>query len=189
MTGDPASALAESVRRLIDATIRTLADDATITSARHQIDSLTTQLTADAIPGSFGVQHRDGMSPVAGNVVIGTRNAIAPPLTIHHHDDGGVWTDFTLGAGYEGPAGHVHGGVCAMILDHVLGAAVHQPGRPAVTGTLTLRYRRPTPLGSALRAEAKIRESDGSKTFVDGRITHGGAVTVEADGVFIFPRS
>ncbi|HEY9264181.1 MAG TPA: PaaI family thioesterase, partial [Mycobacterium sp.] len=97
MSEDPASALAESVRRLIDATIRTLADDATITSARRQIDSLTTQLTVDAIPDSFGVQHRGGMSPVAGNAVIGTRNAIAPPLTIHHHDDGGVWTDLTLG--------------------------------------------------------------------------------------------
>lgn len=189
MSEDPASALAESVRRLIDATIRTLADDATITAACRQIEAITTQLTADAIPGWFGVQHRDGMSPVAGNVVIGARNAIAPPLTVHHRDDGCVWTDFTLGAGYEGPAGHVHGGVCALILDHVLGAAVHQPDRPAVTGTLTLRYRRPTPLGSALRAEAKVRDIEGSKTFVDGCITHGGHVTVEADGVFIFPRS
>lgn len=188
MTDDPAVGLAESVRRLIDATIRTLADDETIHTAREQIDVLTAQLTAESLPGPVGVHHGAGISRVAGNVIIGERNAIAPPLTMHHRDDGSVWTDFTLGAGYEGPPGHVHGGVCAMILDHVLGASVHRPGRPAVTGTLTLRYRRPTPLNVALRAEARIRETQGSKTFVDGFITHGGEVTVEADGIFLFPR-
>ncbi|WP_349269521.1 thioesterase [Mycolicibacterium parafortuitum] len=188
MSHDPAAELAESVRHLIDATIRTLADEQTITAARHEIDAITTRLTADAIPGSYGVQHRDGMSLAAGNVVIGARNAIAVPLTVEHREDGGVFTDFTLGAGYEGPAGHVHGGICALILDHVLGAAVHQPGRPAVTGTLTVRYRRPTPLGRPLHAEAKIRDSQGSKTFVEGSISHGGDVTVEADGIFLFPK-
>jgi acyl-coenzyme A thioesterase PaaI-like protein len=186
---DPATDLADSLRRLIDATIRTLADEATITTARHQIDSLTARLAADAIPGPFGIQHRNGTVRLSGNVVVGDRNAIAPPLTVHHRPDGSVWTVFDLGAGYEGPPGHVHGGVCAMILDHVLGAAVHQPNRPAVTGTLTVRYRRPTPLGRLLRAEARIREAEGSKTFVAGAISNGDETTVEAEGVFIFPRS
>lgn len=188
MSDDPAIELAGSVRRLIDATIRTLADDAAIRAARQQIDVLTEQLTTKALAGPAGIHHVAGISRVAGNVIIGERNAIAPPLTMHHRDDGGVATDFALGVAYEGPPGHVHGGVCAMILDHVLGAAVHQPGRPAVTGTLTLRYRRPTPLDAALRAEARIRETQGSKTFVEGFIAHGGEVTVEADGIFLFPR-
>ncbi|MGQ9350841.1 PaaI family thioesterase [Mycolicibacterium gilvum] len=188
MSDDPAIELAGSVRRLIDATIRTLADDATIRAARQQIDVLTEQLTTKALAGPAGIHHDGRISHVAGNVIIGRRNAIAPPLTMHHRDDGDVETDFTLGAAYEGPPGHVHGGVCALILDHVLGAAVHQPGRPAVTGTLTLRYRRPTPLGVALHAEARIRETQGSKIFVDGFIAHGGEVTVEADGIFLFPR-
>jgi acyl-coenzyme A thioesterase PaaI-like protein len=121
-------------------------------------------------------------------VLIGERNAIAPPLAMAHGDDGSVWTEFELGAAYEGPPGHVHGGVCALILDHVLGAAVHQPGRPAVTGTLTTRYRHGTPLSRTLRAEARIARVDGVKTFVSGQITAGGVTTVEADGIFFFPR-
>jgi len=191
VTSDPAAELAESVRALIDTTIRTLADASTITSAKAMIDTATERLAVSLMPGSFGVYGGAGMSTASGasgNVLIGERNAIAPPLTVVHDDDGSVWCELELGAGYEGPPGHVHGGVCALILDHVLGAAVHQPGRPAVTGTLTVRYRRGTPLGHPLRAEARIVRVDGVKTFVSGQITAGGETTVEAEGIFFFPR-
>jgi acyl-coenzyme A thioesterase PaaI-like protein len=187
VTSDPAAELAESVRALIDATIRTLADASTITSAKAMIDAATEQLAVALIPESFGMQRDPSVSRAAGNVLIGERNPIAPPLTVAH-DGGSAWCEFELGAGYEGPPGHVHGGVCALILDHVLGAAVHQPGRPAVTGTLTVRYRRGTPLSRPLRAEAEIARVDGVKTFVSGQITTGGETTVEADGIFFFPR-
>ncbi|PRC45038.1 thioesterase [Mycobacterium sp. ITM-2017-0098] len=188
MTPDPAAELAASVRALIDATIRTLADSGTLTTVKSTIDSATEQLAAKLMPGSFGVQAGAGTSIVSGNVVIGERNAIAPPLTISHEQDGSVWTEFELGAGYEGPPGYVHGGVCALILDHVLGAAVHQPGHPAVTGTLTVQYRRGTPLSHPLRADARIVRTEGVKSFVSGAISSGGSITVEADGIFFFPR-
>lgn len=188
MTPDPAAELAASVRTLIDATIRTLADNATLAAVKSTIDSATAELAASLMPRSFGVQGGAVASVASGNVVIGERNAIAPPLTVTHEPDGSVWAEFELGAGYEGPPGHVHGGMCAMILDHVLGAAVHQPGRPAVTGTLTVRYRRGTPLSHPLHAEARIERVDGVKTFVSGQITADGETTVEADGIFFFPR-
>lgn len=181
--------LAASVRRLIDITIRTEADASTVAAAMAKIDSAAAELSASLTPGSFGVrQSDDGQSLAWGNVVIGVRNPVAPPLVIHHDSDGSVWTEFVLGSAYEGPAGHVHGGVCALILDHVLGAPVHKPGKPAVTGTLTVRYRRGTPLG-ALRAEARIDRVEGAKTFVIGHILDAnGVVTVEAEGVFIYPK-
>lgn len=53
--------------------------------------------------------------------MIGVRNPIAPPVDLIRAEDGSVSADFHLGAAYEGPPGHVHGGVSAMILDHVLG--------------------------------------------------------------------
>jgi acyl-coenzyme A thioesterase PaaI-like protein len=188
VTPAPAAELAKSVRALIDVTIRTQVDAATITSAKAVIDAVTAQLAASMIPGSFGIQSDTGASMAAGNVLIGERNAIAPPLTVAHDDNGRVRCEFELGAAYEGPSGHVHGGVCALVLDHVLGAAVHQPGRPAVTGTLTVRYRRGTPLNRPLRAEARVARVDGGKTFVSGQITADGETTVEADGIFFFPR-
>lgn len=180
--------LAESVRRLIDATIRTQVNAPTVAAAKKTIDCATEELSAALIPGSFGVQQtRGGQAMAWGNVVIGPRNPVAPPLVIQHEADGLVWADFTLGAAYEGPPGHVHGGVCAMVLDHVLGATAHKPGRPAYTGTLCLRYLRGTPLGP-LHAEARVDRVEGVKTFAIGHLADAQGVTVEAEGVFIHPR-
>jgi hypothetical protein len=140
--------LAESIRRLIDVSIRTEVDPETAAAAKAKIDSAADELSGSLQPGTFGVQLTpDGETIAWGNVVIGLRNPIAPPLVLHHDPDGLVWSEFVLGAAYEGPPEHVDGGVCALVLDHVLGATAHQPCRPAYTGTLTLRYRRRTQLG------------------------------------------
>ena len=179
--------LTDSVRRLIDVTIRSEVDAETICAAKALIDDASTLLATRLMPGTFGVRPTiEGGTVVWGNVAIGLRNAIAPPLVIHHTPDK-VYTEIELGAAYEGPPGHVHGGVCALILDHVLGATAHQPGRPAFTGTLTIRYVRPTKLGR-LHAEAHVDRDDGSKTFAVGHISDDNGVTVEAEGVFIRPR-
>jgi uncharacterized protein (TIGR00369 family) len=177
--------LTESVRRLIDITIRTDVDDDTVRTARALIDEAAELLGTQAIPGPFGMRRTtEGNTVVWGNVAIGLRNAIAPPLIVQHDAEGRVHTDVDLGAGYEGPPGHVHGGVCALILDHILGATAHEPGRPAFTGTLTVRYLRPTRLGR-LHAEAKVDRHEGSKTFAAGHISDADGITVEAHGVFI----
>lgn len=186
---DPYQSLAGSVRRLIDVTIRTEAGAAAVAAAKANVDRAVEELSADLMPGSFGVRPIvDEQPPASGNVLIGVRNPVAPPLVIRHGADGAVFTEVTLGAAYEGPPGHVHGGVCALILDHVLGATAHQPGRPAYTGTLTLRYLRGTPLGP-VRVEAHVDRIDGLKTFARGHIADSGGITVTAEGVFIFPKA
>jgi hypothetical protein len=180
--------LADSVRRLIDATIRSQVDAATLTAAKEKIDCATEELSTALMAGSFGVRETDDGQPMAwGNVVIGLRNPVAPPLAINHDADGLVWTDFALGAAYEGPPGHVHGGVCAMVLDHVLGATAHKPGKPAYTGTLCIRFLRGTPLGP-LHAEAHVDRVEGVKIFASGHIADAQGITVHAEGVFVHPR-
>jgi len=181
--------LAESIRRLVDASIRTEAGPAAVAAATSKIDSATAELSEALKPGPFGVQRNpDGQTIAWGNAVVGVRNPVAPPLVIHHDPDGLVWSEFVLGAAYEGPPNTVHGGVCALVLDHVLGATAHQPGRPAFTGTLTLRYRRPTALGRPLRAQAHVERVEGVKTFAVGHLADEHGVTVEAEGIFIHPR-
>lgn len=181
--------LAESVRRLLDISIRTEAGPTAVAAAIARIDSAADELSDQLLPGPFGV-HRtpDGQTIAWGNAVVGQRNPVAPPLVIHHDPDGLVWSEFVLGAAYEGPPDTVHGGVCALVLDHVLGATAHQPDKPAFTGTLTLRYRRPTALGRRLRAEARVDRVDGVKIFAVGHLADEDGVTVEAEGVFIQPR-
>lgn len=72
---------------------------------------------------------------------IGLRNAMAPPMEIHQDGQGRHWSEFTLGEAYEGPPGLVHGGIGALVFDHILGEAG-------------------TPLGP-LRAEAYIERTEG----------------------------
>ncbi|ORA15474.1 PaaI family thioesterase [Mycobacterium arosiense] len=187
MTDTLRERLTQSVRRLIDVTIRSEADGAAVANALALVDQAVELLSTRLMPGSFGVRTTaDGKNVVAGNVAIGVHNPIAPPLIVQRDAAGGVHADVHLGAGYEGPPGHVHGGMCALILDHLLGATAHQPGKPAYTGTITVRYLRPTRLG-ALRAEARLERIDGNKTYAVGHLGNVDGVTVEAEGVFITP--
>lgn len=180
--------LAESVRALVDATIRTEADAETVAEVTAVIDAAVTRLRERQIDGPFGVRvTRDGRGISWGNAVIGVRNALAPPVVTRRDDAGRVIADFDLGAAYEGPPGHVHGGVSALILDHLLGEAASPDQKPRFTGSITVRYLRATPLGP-LRAEAVRTRSEGVKTYCSGTISDGEGVTVEAEGVFITPR-
>jgi acyl-coenzyme A thioesterase PaaI-like protein len=177
----------ESVRELIDATIRTEVDADVVAAAKAEIDAITARLRSAQLDGPFGVRLSDGGQMPWGNPVIGLRNPIAPPLVIRRSADGGIHTDFRLGAAYEGPPGHVHGGVSALILDHVLGEAASTARNPRLTGTISMRYLRTTPLGD-LHAEARIVRTEGIKTFAVGHIADADGVTVEAEGVFITPK-
>lgn len=180
--------LTEAVRGLVDATIRTTTDPDDVRSATEQINAITEQLRAEQIDGSYGVKFRkDGRGRPWGNAVIGLRNPIAPPLTITTDSGGKAFSDFHLGAAYEGPPGLVHGGVVSLVLDQLLGQAAGAGGRPGMTATLTITYRLPTPLG-ALRAEAWIARTEGIKTWAAGHLIGPDGVCAEAEGLFILPK-
>ena len=180
--------LTDSVRSLVDATIRTEADAQTVAEVKRDIDAALARLRERQLEGAFGVRVTEsGESMGWGNAVIGIRNPLAPPLITSRDDSGRISAEFDLGAAYEGPPGHVHGGVAALILDHVLGEAASPDRQPRFTGTITMRYLRPTKLGS-LRTEAIRIRSEGVKTYCSGHIADAEGVTVEAEGVFITPR-
>ena len=180
--------LAESVRDLVDATIRSEADAETVAEVRGLVDAAVARLRERQIPGAFGVrQTAAGESVGWGNAVIGIRNALAPPVLTRREESGRVVADFHLGAAYEGPPGLVHGGVSALILDHLLGEAASPDRKPRFTGSITVRYLRATPLGP-LRAEAVRTRTEGVKTYCTGHIADAEGMTVEAEGVFITPR-
>jgi acyl-coenzyme A thioesterase PaaI-like protein len=189
-------AFTDQVRRLLDLTIRSTVDEDRLARAEALIAEAADLLAEQAPPGPAGVHYNaEGRSWNWGNAVIGVRNAVAPPVSLVWAEDGTVSAEVTLGAPYEGPPGQVHGGVSAMLLDHLMGetaSAGHT--RLTVTGTLTLRYVRPLPLGP-VRMSAEISEEAGRKVTVTARIgpvTGPGAGTddapaVEAHGLFIIP--
>jgi acyl-coenzyme A thioesterase PaaI-like protein len=182
--------LAGSVRSLAEASLRTTIPEDEVGEITREIEKLTARLQASRIDGPFGVTLTSGGGVRGhGNAVVGMRNPIAPPLDIKlSGGEGHVWSHFHLNALYEGPPTLVHGGVTALILDQVLGECAGDGGAPGMTGTLTLRYLRPTPLGDC-SAEAWVTEIGETKTHVRGVMRDAdGNDTVEATGVFILPR-
>ena len=94
--------LAVAVRDLVDATIRTTVDEETVRTVQSQIEQATAQLRAQQIDGSYGVRITpSGLSMPWGNAVVGVRNALAPPLKIHHDREGEAWSEFHLGAAWR----------------------------------------------------------------------------------------
>lgn len=119
------------------------------------------------------------------NPVTGPENAIAPPLHLLAREDRSVHGETTLGLQYQGPPGHVHGGIAALLLDDALGVANFSAGAPGMTAQLTLRYRRPTPLFEPLTIDAHQVSVDGRKIRTTGTLSARGEVCVEAEGLFI----
>ena len=128
----------DTLRELVDLTIRTEVDLDTVREVQRDLEAINERLRARTREGSYGVHVGPAGSRAWGNAVIGLRNAIAPPLEIHHDGVGRAWCDFSLGAAYEGPPTLVHGGVAALVLDHLFGAAAGADGSPRMTGTLVV---------------------------------------------------
>ena len=133
-----------------------------------------------------GLMPRDfvSYSPISGR-----SNAVAPPVDLRVVDDGPegphIEGEVTFGPAYEGPPGHVHGGVVAAMFDELLGFAQMSPG---FTATMTVRYRRPTPLGRRLRLWARVERTEGRKRTVRGTCELDGLLLSEAEGLFVAPR-
>lgn len=177
----------ESLRELVDLAIRTEVDLSVIEEVHEQLRGINDRLRERMLDGPYGVRIGPNGGRNWGNAIMGLRNAIAPPLDIQTDGVSRSWCDFELGAAYEGPPTLVHGGVTAFVLDHVFGAAAGADRRPRMTGTLTMRYLRGTPLGK-LHAEAHVDRVEGWKAFVVGHLADDDGPTVEAEGIFILPR-
>lgn len=116
--------------------------------------------------------------------LIGLANPLSPPITLWV-DGNVVRGTVVFGWAYQGPPGYVHGGLVAALFDETLGFAQSMLATPGMTGTLTVRYRKPTPLLTELRIEATVQRVDGRKIFTEARLYAGDTLTAEAEAVFI----
>lgn len=180
--------LTDALRTLIDLGIHTDVDDDTARQALTHLEAAAGLLGRQLREDRVTLRHAVTGRPVTwGNPVVGLRNAMSPPIVVEHGADGRCWSEFTLGPAYEGPPGWVHGGICALVLDQLLGEVASDGMTKArFTGTISVRYLRGTPLGP-LRAEAFVERSEGAKTYAKGYLMDAEGPTAEADGVFIMP--
>jgi hypothetical protein len=122
------------------------------------------------------------------NAVGGWSNPLSPGMNMWIEGER-AYGSVRCGYAYEGPPGHVHGGFVAAILDQFLGMAQLAGGLPGMTGSLEVRYLKPTPLNTDLALEASIEPAGGRKTRVKGTIKVGDTVTATGEGLFIRPKN
>ena len=182
-------ALARAVAELIDASMLTDVGLDEVDAVTDEVLALVRRLRLRAHEGHLGTTVTGAGVRNHGNTVVGLRN---PLSTVRPEQrevvDGVLHYRAHLGAPWEGPPGHVHGGVSALLLDQALGEAASIFGGPGMTGRLTLHYRKATALGP-LMVESWLASTDGTKTVTKGRtIDAEGDTCVEAEGLFVFPK-
>jgi acyl-coenzyme A thioesterase PaaI-like protein len=116
--------------------------------------------------------------------LIGLGNPVAPPMRLAVVDDH-VEGTATFGRQYEGPPGHVHGGIIAAAFDEVLGMTQSLSGAGGMTGRLVVNYRSPTPLYTEVRFTGRLERRDGRKIYTVGTLHAGETLCAEAEGLFI----
>ncbi|MGH9184972.1 MAG: PaaI family thioesterase [Acidimicrobiales bacterium] len=108
-------------------------------------------------------------------------------LTTERLDDDGVaHFGIVCPPEHEGGPGVAHGGWAAGVLDEVLGHVPLLHDQKSVTGTLTVRYERPVPVGRLLEARAWVATKEPRKWFIEGELVlaSSGAVLGRAYGLF-----
>jgi len=182
--------LAETVRHLIDAVLTVedateeqlgTAADMTEAAARHLGRVPHADDSARGVRTRDEREHDDYLprSPLVGEV-----SPLAPPVQWTLVDDKVVGHG-TYHAAYEGPPGYVHGGWVALTFDEILGMANIASGHPGMTGTLKIRYLRPTPLHRRVDLEGWTERVEGRRIVSKGTMRVDGVITAEAEGLFV----
>lgn len=181
--------LANAMRRVIDHLVQVAAPEPDLRAAADALEKYAERLAKYPTSRVY-----EGFAEVANagdthvffdhSPLIGMANPLAPPIRLAVIGDR-VEGRATFGVAYEGPPGHVHGGFLAAAFDEVLGMAQSLTGNPGMTGTLSVRYRRPTPLLKELVFDARVDRVEGRKIFTRGTVSCEGKLTAEAEGVFI----
>ena len=120
--------------------------------------------------------------------LVGHSNPISPPMKLWGEGPAGeevARASMTFGMQFGGAPGVAHGGFVAAAFDQLFGYLGILRSMPALTGSLTVHYRKPTPLQVELQFDAKVERIDGRKSFVRGSCRAGDVVVAEAEGLFI----
>ena len=181
--------LSASLRKITEALMDMDASEADLLAAAGAMDAFAERLEATRTGRHQWGFAESSTAPstrvmLDRSPIIGLGNPLAPPLSFRVEGDR-VKGSGSFGLQYEGPPNSVHGGFVAAALDELLGMAQTLSGNPGMTGTLTIKYRKPTPLHRELDLNAWVVRVEGRKIFTAGTIYDGETLCAEAEGVFI----
>jgi len=118
-------------------------------------------------------------------VVSGDANPMGLDVQFFREGDEAV-SRVVLGAAFEGAPNRAHGGVVAAVFDDLMGFVLTIHESPAYTAELTVRYRRPTPVGEEIEFRARLVDRNGRRLHIDAEATDATATKIAtATGLFI----
>ncbi len=191
--------LAASARRLVNEVRVSAAPTDVVAEAQLLIDRAADLLAPHGFRGLLAQSSLDG-EDMAGDLAgrpeeifpyspaIGPLNPVAPPAVfrpVGEAPGARVEGTVTFPPVMVGAPGLAHGGMVALVLDELLGVTNVVNGMGAMTGTLTIRYRVPTPAGRPLTLLGEVVGTERRKVFVRGELRLGDVVTAEAEGIFV----
>lgn len=112
---------------------------------------------------------------------------LMPPYFVDDETETKLSGRVTFTRFYLGGNGAAHGGAHPLLFDDVLGRLMnYRQAAVARTASLTVHYRRVTPLDVELRFEASVDRVDGRKKWGSGRLLDAsGAVLADVEALFL----
>jgi uncharacterized protein (TIGR00369 family) len=113
------------------------------------------------------------------------------PIGMHVHfdrasDAEGVRADVELAAAYQGWRGIAHGGIVMALLDEAMAHAAGFAGHRGVTAAVTVRFRKPVPLGTPIVVRGRVTWQRRNVLGVEASVLdEAGNVLAHAEGSFV----
>jgi acyl-coenzyme A thioesterase PaaI-like protein len=118
--------------------------------------------------------------------VCGVENPVGLHLAFYNTDANQVVAEVTIPDAYQGYPGVVHGGIVASMLDEAAARAAmgEDIWRLMVTARLSIRYRKPVPIGQPLRLVGRLERRRGRLANAHSEIQlPDGTVGAEAEAL------
>ena len=182
--------LAAATRALNEKLVSTDINPELAAALTEKIEDLTAELSrAEQVDGLVDMAkrgERGTIDNVMGELVaMAGRSHPCSPDLVWQEEPNRITGTMTFGQAFEGPPGHVHGGWVAGVLDHLMGMTHVRTGYPGMTGGLSVRYLKPTPLNQVIQVSAEARELDDKRTEVKAAMRCGDTTTATAEAIFV----
>ena len=182
--------LASATRALNEKLVSTDIDPELAAALTEKIEGLAAELSqAQQVTGLVDMAkrgQRGTIDDVMGELVsVGGRSHPCSPELSWQEASNRITGTVKFSQAFEGPPGHVHGGWVAGVLDHLMGMTHVRTGHPGMTGGLSVRYLKPTPLNQRIGVSAQATELDDKRTEVKAEMRFGETTTAKAEAIFV----
>lgn len=182
--------LASATRALNEKLVSTDIDPELAAALTQKIEGLAAELSqAQQVTGLVDMAkrgQRGTIDDVMGELVsVGGRSHPCSPELRWQEASNRITGTVKFSQAFEGPPGHVHGGWVAGVLDHLMGMTHVRTGHPGMTGGLSVRYLKPTPLNQVIEVSAQATELDDKRTEVNAEMRFGETTTATAEAIFV----